>query len=100
LKDVKLTDKNASSLNFFKSGIDVGFTTLGSILSCNIITPILRNKIAANRQQDAIAKMNKKNSTTDISNQDISKNYLPKPSMNTFQASSSMAYRPSSGLKI
>jgi len=31
--------------------------TAGSILSCNIITPVLRNKFAANTQKAALAKM-------------------------------------------
>ncbi len=40
----------------FKNGIDVVGMTVGSILSCNIITPLLRNKLAAKRQQTYIAK--------------------------------------------
>lgn len=43
----------------FKNGVDVVGMTVGSILSCNIITPVLRNKYAADRQQKALAKMNK-----------------------------------------
>jgi hypothetical protein len=95
-----LSGETLKNFNSFKTGIDVGATTLGSVLSCNIITPLLRNVIAANRQQDAIARMNKKNSTTEISNTKTSKVYLPKPSMNSFQAASALAYSPSTGLKI
>ncbi len=40
--------------NKFKNGLDVIATTAGSILSCNIVTPILRNHIAANRQKNVI----------------------------------------------
>ena len=40
----------------FKNGVDVIGMTAGSILSCNIITPIVRNKIAANRQRATIEK--------------------------------------------
>jgi len=41
----------------FKNGVDVIGMTAGSILSCNIITPVLRNKFAANTQKAALAKM-------------------------------------------
>ena len=41
----------------FKNGVDVIGMTVGSILSCNIITPIVRNKIAANRQKKALAEL-------------------------------------------
>ena len=40
--------------NKFKNGLDVIATTAGSILSCNIVTPILRNHIAANRQKNSL----------------------------------------------
>lgn len=43
----------------FKNGVDVVGMTVGSILSCNIITPIVRNKIAANRQRKALVEMEK-----------------------------------------
>ncbi|MBQ8168527.1 hypothetical protein IJZ97_03830 [bacterium] len=39
----------------FKNGVDVIGMTAGSILSCNIITPILRNKFATNRKQKMLA---------------------------------------------
>lgn len=42
----------------FKNGIDVTATLIGSIVSCNIITPILRNIYASHRQKHNIAKMN------------------------------------------
>ena len=88
--------------NKFYKGVDVIGTTLGSILSCNIVTPIIRNEIAANKQKKCIAKMDKKAPETHISN--IRNNpekpsYLPKPTMQAFQT----AYmaRPTSGnLKI
>jgi len=40
----------------FKNGVDVITSTVGSILSCNIITPILRNQYAANKQKEILAK--------------------------------------------
>ncbi len=42
----------------FKNGIDVIATLVGSIISCNIVTPILRNIYASHRQKQNIAKMN------------------------------------------
>lgn len=42
----------------FKSGVDVITSTVGSILSCNIITPILRNQYAAKKQKEILAKRN------------------------------------------
>ena len=41
----------------FKTGIGLIGTTIGTILSCNIITPLLRNKIAAKRQEVKVAQM-------------------------------------------
>ena len=42
----------------FKHGVDVVATIVGSVVSCNILTPIFRNMYASNRQQKNIAKMN------------------------------------------
>lgn len=42
----------------FKNGVDVYFSLAGSIASCNIITPIIRNKYASDRQKKVLAKMN------------------------------------------
>lgn len=38
----------------FYDGVDFLASVGGSIISCNLVTPILRNKIAANRQKAAI----------------------------------------------
>lgn len=43
----------------FKNGVDVVASTIGSIISCNIVTPILRNQYASKRQKQTLAKMNK-----------------------------------------
>lgn len=43
----------------FKNGVDVVASTVGSIISCNIVTPILRNKYASKKQKQTLAKMNK-----------------------------------------
>ena len=42
----------------FKNGVDFVASTIGSIVSCNIVTPILRNKYASKKQKQAIARMN------------------------------------------
>ncbi len=39
----------------FKGGVSIIFSTLGSILSCNIITPLLRNQYAARKQKEIMA---------------------------------------------
>ena len=41
----------------FKKGTDLIGMTIGSVLSCNIVTPLIRNKIAAKRQERRIAHM-------------------------------------------
>lgn len=37
----------------FKNGVDIIASTAGSILSCNIVTPILRNEYASRQQKSA-----------------------------------------------
>lgn len=43
----------------FQNGIDVIFSTVGSIISCNLITPVLRNQYAARKQKEILASMKK-----------------------------------------
>ncbi len=76
----------------FKNGVDVVASTIGSILSCNIITPILRNEYAAKRQKEAIAKMHATEQ----------KNEIKQPqsiSMDSYIKLASIKY-PSGSLKI
>lgn len=42
----------------FKNGVDVVASTVGSIISCNIVTPILRNQYASKKQKQALARVN------------------------------------------
>ena len=42
----------------FKDGVDVISTLVGSVISCNVITPILRNIYASHKQKKNITKMN------------------------------------------
>lgn len=43
----------------FKGGVSIIASTLGSILSCNIITPVLRNQYAARKQKEIMAMKDK-----------------------------------------
>ena len=74
-----LTPELAKDYDAFYKGVDVAGTTIGSILSCNIITPIIRNQIAAHRQNDIIAKRQK-----------VAPDYMFRPSMQTFQSNASL----------
>ena len=44
----------------FKNGIDVIASVTGSIISCNIVTPILRNNYASKKQKKIMARLNTK----------------------------------------
>lgn len=78
-------------LDIFKEGIDVIGTTAGSILSCNIVTPIVRNEIAANRQKNSIAKMHSDtNVVSNVNNPNSKREFIKRPSMQTFTNSSSL----------
>ena len=60
---VKLPYKQSRNYKLFAHGLDVVATTIGSIISCNIITPIFRNMYASKRQKDNIAKFNSTENT-------------------------------------
>ena len=86
-------DKIKDEYKSFKNGVDVIGMTAGSILSCNIITPILRNKYATSRQKKTLAEMH-------ILDSDKMK-YPRGISMDTYQKLAAMKYStPSSSLKI
>lgn len=53
-------DEISKDFKQFKNGVDVGASLVGSIVSSNIITPVIRNEYAAKRQKNAIAKMKAK----------------------------------------
>jgi hypothetical protein len=88
-KDANLSPSAIKRLTSFHNGVDVVATTAGSVLSCNIVTPIVRNYIAANRQKSAIAKMDAKseNNPSYSTNSNI---YYPKTSMTEFLHGSSL----------
>lgn len=78
-------------LDVFKEGIDVIGTTAGSILSCNIVTPIIRNEIAANRQKTGIAKMNSgANVVSNVNSVSVKPEFFARPSMQAYTTSSSL----------
>lgn len=79
----------------FRNGVDVVGTTLGSILSCNIITPIVRNEIASNRQKKLITKFDTGNTKGEIPFQSSP---VKRPTMNDFRNMSGAPY--SGSLKI
>ena len=58
LKDVSLKGAPLRSFELHKNGLGLIATTIGSIISCNIITPIFRNLYASHRQRTNIARMN------------------------------------------
>lgn len=102
LKDGNLPVDIEKQYKKFEAGMDFIGTTLGSIISCNIVTPIIRNEIAAKRQKSGIAKMNANTGEQKVENVDkkpvasTGKMY----GMNDFQAMAYGKYSHSSGLKI
>lgn len=50
----------------FGSGVDIATTFAGSILSCNLITPVLRNLYASHRQKTQMAKINNTSNNVSI----------------------------------
>lgn len=83
-----LTPSGIKRLNSFKNGVDVIATTIGSIVSCNIVTPVIRNQIAAHRQKKNIERMNNpyKDAASQIDNKIFNKIYSDRPSMVGFQS--------------
>ncbi len=77
----------------FKNGVDVVASTIGSIVSCNILTPVLRNQYAAKKQKELIAQMD------GVENKDKKLNPRNSLSMDAYQKMASMKYS-SGSLKI
>ena len=76
----------------FKNGVDVVTSTIGSIISCNILTPILRNQYASKKQKKAIANMQQHNMQNIQHPRGIS--------IADYQKLASIKFSNSSGLKI
>jgi hypothetical protein len=81
-----LSPATIKELAAFHNGVDVIATTTGSIISCNLVTPIVRNYLASKHQKAAIAKMEAKE-TPSLNN---GTNYFTKPSMSAFMHSGSL----------
>lgn len=79
----------------WRAGVVVGATILGSVLSCNLLTPILRNIYASKRQQGSITRMNDRNNRA---NETFANTYF-KPTMATFRGQASI-YPTAGRLKI
>lgn len=99
-KDVKMPPDVLDKATDFRDGVDVVATTAGSILSCNIVTPLLRNEIAAHRQKTLIGKMNgtdKKQESAVVGQKPVFEKNIAR--MNDFQ---SLAYNKfsSTSLKV
>lgn len=105
VKSGALSPSAKKRFDLFKNGVDVIATTIGSILSCNIVTPIIRNEIAAKRQKDSISKMGPNGanlSPSNIYSDNFVKNYIKKPTLQSFQAGAyaKSPYHSSSSLKV
>lgn len=102
-KSEVLTPSAKKRFELFKNGVDVVATTIGSILSCNIVTPIIRNEIAARRQKQHIERSDSNFYTFKPFDTKFNVlNNLQKPSLQTFQSGvySKSPYNNLSSLKI
>ena len=87
LRDGMLSPKAKSKYIKFKSGIDIVVTTIGSIIASNIITPILRNNIAAKQQKYKLDKINQPYDNISIVKPN-SVEYFQRPTMQYFMSHS------------
>ncbi len=86
LRDANLNGKLKKTYSRFNAGIDIAATTIGTVLSCNVITPLARNFYASKRQQSSIARMNDK----EMKSVDYTKYQPLKPSITTFTSGGSL----------
>ena len=61
LKDVRLKGAPKRSFELYRNGLGVAAATIGSIISCNIITPIFRNIYATGRQRHNLERLHNPN---------------------------------------
>lgn len=83
-KDAGLSPSSIKRLTHFNNGIDVVATTAGSIASCNLVTPVVRNYIAANRQKSLIARFDSKDEKHASYVESKNYGYFAKPSIYDF----------------
>lgn len=79
-----------TSYGRFEHGMDVTATTIGSIISCNLITPLVRNLYASHRQQTQMAKMNNKDNNQPLAKTNISNRTNNVRSFNPYHTSGSL----------
>lgn len=96
LSNIKLPSAQRRSYELFKNGVDVGAATIGAVLSCNIITPLLRNLYASERQKQGIAYYKRKDESLHKLNKPQT-TYI-RPTMEDFKLRAYSANN--SGLKI
>jgi len=89
-KSKLLTPSGLKRLSLHRDGVDVVATTIGTVISCNFITPIARNEIASFRQKKTIEKMNKPYQAPAIVKQNEKTPYFAKPSMQNFVSKSNL----------
>lgn len=94
LKKANLQGEAAESFHKWSAGVDVSAALAGSVISCNIITPLVRNLYASKRQQGSIARMNNRN---ERKNNEFVNTYF-RPTMATFRGQASIY--PTAYLKV
>ena len=90
IKELANFDEIRPAYKAIASGNAIAASTIGSIISCNIVTPVLRNKYAAHKQKVAIARMEAEENAAIQSPKGVS--------MATFIRNAQ--YRPRSDMKI
>ena len=83
-----LTPSGIKRLDSFKNGVDVIGTTIGSVISCNLVTPVIRNEIAARRQNKYLASVKKDDVTPNVKTGLPKSQYFNRPKMIDFQSGS------------
>ena len=86
----KMPSRIKTSYGRFEHGIDVTATTIGSIISCNLITPLVRNLYASHRQQTQMAKMNNKDNNQTLAKTNISNQSNNVKTFNPYRANGSL----------
>jgi len=84
----------------FFDGIDFISSVVGSIISCNIITPFLRNKFAANRQKKALEKDKMQNNIEKPANLTPTSPVLPMQNKLSVNDYKSKVVNNSGGMKV
>ena len=91
IEDLANFDDIKSEYRPFKNGIDVVASVIGSVISCNIVTPVIRNQYAAKKQKETIARMHANAPRLQ---------YGKGISIDDYQKLSAMKYSSSGSLKI